>query len=135
MPPGSVSVMGVAITHSDKVFWPDANAVGPVTKLELARYYEAVGQWMLPHVRGRPCSVVRMPDGIDGARRFFQRHPAKSQSRLITQAKVSGDLRPYLQFDSVEAIVAAAQAGVLELHPWNCEPYSPEQPGRLVFDL
>ncbi|MGA9795588.1 MAG: DNA ligase D [Rhizomicrobium sp.] len=128
------AVLGIAISHPDKELWPKSKLGPAVTKLDLANYMAAVADRMLPHVKDRPISIVRTPDGIEGET-FFQRHALKGTAVPMLSIKTSREKEPYLGIDNAKALVALAQQAVTEIHPWGSKPGDPETPERIIFDL
>ena len=123
-----------AITHPDKVLDRESG----MTKGQLAEYYEAIAEHLLPHIADRPLSVVRCPDG-NGKPCFFQKHigaglPTGVKSVSIRDRKSQAS-EEYLAVDTKEGLVGLAQMGVLEIHPWGSHSQTLEQPDRIVFDL
>ena len=79
---GESLVAGVRLTHPDRILYPDEK----ITKRELAEYYLAVAERMLPEVAGRPLAIVRCPDGLTGSR-FFQKHPPTAAPKKCTASR------------------------------------------------
>jgi bifunctional non-homologous end joining protein LigD len=129
---GDQTFHGIKLSNPDKVYYPDIG----LTKLDLARYYEAVARAMLPYVVNRPISLVRCPEGIEGEH-FFQRHAMKGMSRAIKQIPIPGgeSKKPYLYIDDEEALFGLVQIGTLEIHDWGVSLDHINEPDRLVFDL
>jgi bifunctional non-homologous end joining protein LigD len=124
----------LAITHPDKVLDPESG----VTKRQLAEYYIAVAEHMLPHIADRPISVLRCPDGV-GKSCFFQKHvgmglPLGVKTVAVPNRK-SKESGAYLTVDSSKGLLGLAQMGVLEIHPWGSHNESLDRPDRVVFDL
>jgi bifunctional non-homologous end joining protein LigD len=129
---GDQTFHGIKLSNPDKVYYPDIG----LTKLDLARYYEAVARAMLPYLVNRPISLVRCPEGIEGEH-FFQRHAMKGMSRAIKQIPIPGgeSKKPYLYIDDEEALFGLVQIGTLEIHDWGVSLDHINEPDRLVFDL
>lgn len=129
---GDAEVAGVRLTHPDKVLYAD----GRVTKRQLAEYYQAVGEWMLPHVVDRPLALVRCPDG-QGGKCFFQRNWNSTFSAAVDKVNVSvsGAKEEHVAVHDLAGVISLAQIGVLELHTWNCRRDQVSKPDQLVFDL
>lgn len=122
------------LTHPDKIL----DETSGMTKLALAQYYDSVAGRMLPHLAGRPLSVVRCPEG-SGKPCFFQKHIGPGLPRGIKSIPIpnrkTGKMEDYLTIDTSEGLVGMAQLGVLEIHPWGSRNDSLEKPDRIVFDL
>ncbi|NMG76249.1 DNA ligase D [Aromatoleum diolicum] len=106
------------------------------TKLELVRYYALVGDLMMKHLKGRPVSLVRAPDGVDG-QLFFQKHAETEKLPGIRQLDPGLDLDhpPMIEVASKRGLLSAAQWNVVEFHTLNTGTVSFEHPDRMVFDL
>lgn len=126
------AVDAVKVTHGDRVIDPGTG----LTKLALVRYYESVAPWILPHLKGRPVSLVRAPAGING-QIFFQKHDDKLS--IPGLKSLPPDLwpehPPLLEVPDVRALLSAAQMNVVEFHTWNAPSRRVALPDRLVFDL
>jgi bifunctional non-homologous end joining protein LigD len=123
---------GVRVTHPERVI----DASTGITKLELVRYYESVAEWILPHLRGRPCSLVRGPEGV-GGELFFQKHP--ETLRIPGLKTLDAALWPghaaLLEVATADALASAAQMNVIEFHTWNSTVKHIDEPDRIVFDI
>lgn len=126
-------VADVPITHPDRILYPETGT----TKADVAQYYEAVAEWIIPHLSGRPLSLLRCPEGLSGDC-FFQKHPDKNFAKDVPRIAVPekrGGRSDYVYLDSVAELVKLVQFGVLEFHPWGCKIDDLERPDTLVFDL
>lgn len=129
-------VAGVRLSNAERVLFPEAE----VTKLALARFYEEIADHILPHLAGRPLTLVRCPRGVQAGLRadcFYMKHaqvwaPAPLRRLQIQERTKIGT---YLVADDLPSLVALVQMDVLELHTWTSRVDDLERPDRLVLDL
>jgi bifunctional non-homologous end joining protein LigD len=128
----AAEVAGVRITHPDRVLYPDPH----VTKLDLARYYERIADWVVPHVAGRPLTLVRCPEGLAGSC-FYVKHSKTWAPEPLRRVHIREKTKvgEYLVADDLAGVVALVQMGVLEIHTWSSMAADVERPNRLIVDL
>jgi bifunctional non-homologous end joining protein LigD len=128
-----VTIPTVKITNPDRVIFPESGQ----TKGQLADYYQAVAEIMLPWAGNRPISLVRCPQGR-GKKCFFQKHDAGVFGESVKQIAITekdGHQEPYLFVDSAGGLLTCVQMGTIEFHGWGARIENVEKADRLVFDL
>lgn len=121
------------LTHLDKVFFPKRR----YTKGDLIKYYESVAEYILPYIKDRPCSLLRMPNGITGEA-FFQKNnehlPDWVPHADIFSESNNANLR-WIVGGTLETLLYMVQLGCVEINPWNSRTQHLEKPDWLVIDL
>jgi bifunctional non-homologous end joining protein LigD len=122
----------VAVSSPDKVLFPEDGT----TKADLARYYAKVADTMLPHLKGRPISMLRYPDGIEGES-FFQKDVPDYFPAWIRRAKVEkeGGTLEMMVAEEPAALVYLAGQACITPHVWLSRIDRPQRPDRLIFDF
>ena len=125
-------VHGIKITHPERVVYPELN----FTKLDLARYYDRVGELIVPHLAGRPLTLVRCPNGV-GKECFYQRHLAMGASpgEVKTLKRERSSKGYYIYIDSHNALITLVQNGAVEMHTWGARVPDTQHPDRITLDL
>ena len=125
--------VGFPLTNLDKVLYPEQG----LTKGQLVAYLAVVAEHMLPHVAGRPLTLLRCPEGR-GTPCFFQKKRGAGTPAAVATVDVvesDGTHADYMRVDDLAGLVALAQLGTLEIHTWGCHADALERPDLLVFDL
>jgi bifunctional non-homologous end joining protein LigD len=125
-------IRGVAISNPQREMYPGEG----LTKLDLVRYIDTVGEWMLPHVAGRPLTLVYCPQGIGGECTFLK-HGKTWGPKTLRRVKIREKTKigEYMIADSIEGLVSIMQMNWVEVHTWNSTATHLEHPDRLIIDL
>ena len=110
----------IRLSNLDKVYWPGASAAQPaITKRDFIRYLAAVSRFMLPHLRDRPLTMIRMPEGIAGER-FYQKHWEHELPEYVETIAMftghKGESDRYVLVNNLPTLLWLGQNGTLEFH-------------------
>lgn len=128
------NVGGVAVSHPDKVWWPDEG----ITKLDVVRYYTDVERYLRPWMKNRLLTAERCPDGMDGSC-FYQKNFARGLPPGVPTAPVraatTGKVVHYVVGGSRRTVLALVNLGCISIHLMNCRRGALDRPDWLAFDL
>jgi bifunctional non-homologous end joining protein LigD len=128
--PSASSALPVALTHPDRVLWPDVG----VTKQGLAEFYLEIWPRISPFIVDRPLTLVRCPGGVEEGC-FYQKHAWAGINEHIVRVRDPEDGEELLAIKDVKGLVSLVQASVLEIHVWGAKLASLEKPDGITFDL
>ena len=124
----------VKISSPDKLMFP---AIG-LTKAQLVAYYEQVAPLLLPHLRDRPLTLERHPDGVGGAKKFYQKNTPANYPDFIPRANFpTEDGKPvlYALGNDIDTLRYLVNQGTIAFHVWGSRAQSPDVPDYVLFDL
>jgi bifunctional non-homologous end joining protein LigD len=107
-----------------------------ISKRQLAQYYESIAAWIVPHVKGRPLTLVHCPAGLAAPCNYLK-HAKQWGPNALRRVKIQEKTKvgEYLVADNIDAVVSLAQMGIVEIHTWNAIDADIDRPNRIVWDL
>ncbi len=109
------------VTNPDKIYWKATKDHQPILKRDLIEYYEKISDYILPHLRDRPLSLSRYPNGIYG-KSFYQKDWNQKKPNFVSTAKVhsehKGNIINYIICNNIETLLWITNLGCIEMHPW-----------------
>jgi bifunctional non-homologous end joining protein LigD len=110
-----------SFSNLEKVFWNKTSEHPQLTKRDLIEYYDKIGSYILPHLKDRPLSLSRYPDGIKG-KTFYHKNWNQTRPDYVKTVKVysetRGDIINYILGNNKETLLWVANLGCIEMHPW-----------------
>ncbi len=140
-------------SNLEKTYWGKTNFRGPITKKDLIEYYDKISPFILPHLKDRPLSLNRYPDGI-GGKSFYHKNWQNEKPDYVKTIKIYSKSRNeyinYILCNNKETLLWLANLGCIEMHPWysrvnnyvndnsdnsEIDNYGLNHPDFIVFDL
>jgi bifunctional non-homologous end joining protein LigD len=124
----------VKVTHLDKIFFPEDS----ISKGDVIKYYMSMSAFILPYLKGRPQSLFRNPDGING-KGFFQKDaggnvPSFVRGKMIFSESTEKEVN-YIVCDNLATLIYLNNLGCIEIHPWHSTIKSLDKPDYMIIDL